>query len=69
MGYQILKIANMGQSSALKSDVLLIFWLPYVLQKWFELEECLRMLPFKWYMSQPSKMFIFTEIMHQSQWC
>ena len=34
MGYHISKIANMGQSSILKSDVLLIFQLPYILQKW-----------------------------------
>ena len=31
----------------------------------FELEACLRMLPFKWYMSQSSKMFITREIMHK----
>ena len=42
--------------------VLLIFWLPYVLEKW------VRMAPLKWEMSQPYKMSIAREIMHNSWW-
>ena len=34
-------------------------------RNWFELQACLRMSPLKWDVSQPSKMFIAREIMHE----
>ena len=43
--------------------VLLIFLLPYVLQKW----DWTLNMPLKWDMSQSSKIFIAREIMHKSR--
>ena len=35
-------------------------------RNWFALETCLRMSPFKWDLSQPSKMFIAKEILSKN---